>query len=301
MAKRSFSYEVISPLFLNGAKSKGPPELRAASVRGQLRYWLRAAAGATTSSRDAVWEREERIFGSTRMGSTLSVRLYSRQSIRLVDAPMLPHRQDERQQSWAKAIASGSTAHLDLVTRPGTSIPDDGCLALQLWMLLGGLGKRSRRMFGAFQLQPINVEWYVPDNPQGWAAQIQETLSKGVGQPGTKLYTGSLPAFPTLHPNHSWIIVGTTSFEDPIDAVVSLFDMLRSPSFRSKEDTFGYARGGRRASPLIAQLRKFNSAYYPVLTAFRSQPERRIDWAHLKQFMETATRTYKAIHAWGGW
>jgi CRISPR-associated protein Cmr1 len=34
--------ETVTPLFLGGAEPRGsPPELRAASVRGALRYWLR--------------------------------------------------------------------------------------------------------------------------------------------------------------------------------------------------------------------------------------------------------------------
>ena len=56
--------KTVSPLFLNGA-DKAQPELRAASVRGQLRYWFRAIEGAKTDSLQEVWRKEESIFGST--------------------------------------------------------------------------------------------------------------------------------------------------------------------------------------------------------------------------------------------
>lgn len=40
--------ETVTPLFLGGAEPRGKPELRPASFRGALRYWLRAAQGAST-------------------------------------------------------------------------------------------------------------------------------------------------------------------------------------------------------------------------------------------------------------
>lgn len=37
--------QTVTPLFLGGANPDEGPELRPASVRGVLRYWLRAALG----------------------------------------------------------------------------------------------------------------------------------------------------------------------------------------------------------------------------------------------------------------
>ncbi len=37
--------ETITPLFLTGADPRGEPELRAASIRGALRFWLLALLG----------------------------------------------------------------------------------------------------------------------------------------------------------------------------------------------------------------------------------------------------------------
>ncbi|WP_448575939.1 type III-B CRISPR module RAMP protein Cmr1, partial [Thermomicrobium sp.] len=37
--------ETLTPLFLGGADPRGDPELRASSVRGALRFWLRALLG----------------------------------------------------------------------------------------------------------------------------------------------------------------------------------------------------------------------------------------------------------------
>jgi CRISPR-associated protein Cmr1 len=49
MTINEYALTVVSPMFLNGSDTR-QPELRAASVRGQLRYWLRAYLGAQTDT-----------------------------------------------------------------------------------------------------------------------------------------------------------------------------------------------------------------------------------------------------------
>jgi CRISPR-associated protein Cmr1 len=46
--------ETVTPLFLGGALHQ--PELRPASVRGALRYWLRAALGILMSGKLAKYD-----------------------------------------------------------------------------------------------------------------------------------------------------------------------------------------------------------------------------------------------------
>ncbi len=57
----------VTPLFLAGAEPRGAPELRAPSVRGALRFWLRALAGGCYGTDDAglqeVRKLEARVFG----------------------------------------------------------------------------------------------------------------------------------------------------------------------------------------------------------------------------------------------
>uniref|UniRef100_A0A831TE25 Type III-B CRISPR module RAMP protein Cmr1 n=1 Tax=Thermorudis peleae TaxID=1382356 RepID=A0A831TE25_9BACT len=58
----------VTPLFLAGADPRGPAELRAASVRGALRFWLRALAGGCYGTGDAGLDRlrklETSVFGA---------------------------------------------------------------------------------------------------------------------------------------------------------------------------------------------------------------------------------------------
>jgi len=286
-------------MFLNGADPRGQPELRSASVRGQLRYWLRAVLGAQSGNLATLWNQESHVFGSTAGGSLVTIRLAGK-TIEPISVPMLPHKANPRERSEAKAIPEGYSAALELVTRPGVPLPNQALTALQVWALLGGLGKRSRRMFGAVdvRLREGAIEWLPPLNSADAYAQTIHDVLTHVVQPGALTAD---PAFPTLHPKNSWVLVGKETFADPIEANVALFrDLLRIDQFRAHEQTFGQATGGRRSSPLIAQVRRTTDGYIPILTAMRSKPDRNIKWNILCDFMDAATNRFAAVTAWGG-
>jgi CRISPR-associated protein Cmr1 len=80
-----FELETVTPLFLGGADPRGEPELRAASIRGALRFWLRALLGGFTGSSphglDQLRQAESKVFGSTATGaSSVIVRIVQEQT-----------------------------------------------------------------------------------------------------------------------------------------------------------------------------------------------------------------------------
>jgi len=76
MKKITFEIETITPMFLAGA-DQSKAELRAASIKGLMRYWWRALQ--TESDLEKLREQESRIFGSTDDkkggGSSFSIRV----------------------------------------------------------------------------------------------------------------------------------------------------------------------------------------------------------------------------------
>lgn len=75
MNRETFQVEFVTPCFLAGAE--GQAEWRAASIRGQFRWWFRAVAGAHwRGDLPRVLRWEERIFGSTERKSLLQVRTF---------------------------------------------------------------------------------------------------------------------------------------------------------------------------------------------------------------------------------
>jgi CRISPR-associated protein Cmr1 len=55
----------LTPLFLGGAEPRGDPELRSSSVRGALRFWLRALLGGCYGTDDQALAEIRRLEAET--------------------------------------------------------------------------------------------------------------------------------------------------------------------------------------------------------------------------------------------
>lgn len=76
MNRQTIDLEIVTPCFLGG--TKGTAEWRAASIRGHLRWWFRAVAGAAfRGDLDEVRDAEDLLFGSTERGSLLRIRTFN--------------------------------------------------------------------------------------------------------------------------------------------------------------------------------------------------------------------------------
>ncbi len=303
----SLQLETVSPLFLYGA-DQTQPELRAASVRGQLRYWLRAILGAQSADVNHVREKETEMFGSTASGSPVTIRVIAPiPDVRKYQ--MLPHREGGSENpSPALAIDTGQWFELALITRPGIELPLFFKKSLRVWLVLGGLGKRSRRTFGALWTTKWNESLLGKVRPQSiedYTEYVRQVVQNAVGDPSKfqSIYgSGEIPPFPTLNPSHSQVLICREAFDSAKDANKALFGILRSNKYRPNEEVFGYSsKKERRASPLIAQVRRFRGDYYLILTAMRSTGgEKRVDWRILSSFMKDAKAEWSGETVWGG-
>jgi len=189
--------EIVTPLFLGGSDPRGEPELRAASLRGALRFWLRALLGGVLGDRpDEIFRHESQVFGSTDHASPVVVQL-SHQNFLSIGYSQLRqnrpgvaylffgarplHSEPER-----KAIASGSQFTCTLRLQAGVRDPKTlQAAAAALWLLthLGGLGMRSRK--GGGNLQVVSTDWSDPSLPlltvqAQTAEQLQKELQDGL-------------------------------------------------------------------------------------------------------------------------
>jgi CRISPR-associated protein Cmr1 len=322
VAKLEFNLTLITPLFSYGADQKRP-EIRTASVRGQLRYWRRAIIGAYAGNDlKQVWGEESAVFGSTSQGSRVQIRVVPVGEQKIGEFEMLPHRIGENRGRRAPAPALAPETHfqLQVITRPNEMLSREMADALALWLLIGGLGKRSRRLFGAFELtEPLGIDvkaqfgeavWH-----DTWSRQIASvktyidalrkyTLKKIFKGKAAAPLNGTMPRYPTLHPEASRIVVCKQPFQSYHEANEALFGKLRSREFNPDDPSYQAAFGGvyreRRASPLHAQVRRFEGSYHLILTAMRSQAEReRRNWKLLNQFMDKAVEDWSGEDVWG--
>lgn len=65
MKSETFHLELITPCFCGGAEPEKQAEIRAPSIRGQLRWWFRTLGGFKSLAPMPVHEQEAMVFGST--------------------------------------------------------------------------------------------------------------------------------------------------------------------------------------------------------------------------------------------
>ena len=155
---RTIDLEFITPLFSHGATDD--PEIRPASIRGQLHSWFRLLGGDI--------EAERRVFGGIRQRKAYGRKMpscdrtmASKVVVRVAEVkpkgpprelPTLPHKTGGMAAS-RKAYDIGTTCRVMIHDRlGGLSQSDEELLnrAIDAWLLMGTLGFRATRAAGSF-------------------------------------------------------------------------------------------------------------------------------------------------------
>ena len=141
--------ELLTPCFCAGVDPKAP-ELRAASIRGQLRYWTRVLHG--------TGEAEYSLFGGIKgkahgyadegVASAIILRVKPLGTPRSSEQPLCPH---DPQKGRRSALAAGTLFELRWFERFAPSIERAKKFeaVLLAWQLLGALGARLTRAAGS--------------------------------------------------------------------------------------------------------------------------------------------------------
>jgi len=248
--------ETVTPLFLGGADPRGEPEFRVPSLRGALRFWLRALLGGVEGGNPSkVWERESRVFGSTESASPIIVLSETSKPSNTIKYSDIIFSGRERPSDGLKyllfsarkekgkdgkpgkpertAIAAGERWKITFLERIGNGNPYIHALS-SLWLLthLGGLGSRSRRGLGSLQVVETNgnlpeelPSLYVKSkDPEEYHGELQSglvQLRRGVGG-GREVKFEGVPSFDVLHPSTARIWVINRRFGDWRDALNTL-------------------------------------------------------------------------------
>jgi CRISPR-associated protein Cmr1 len=196
--------------------------LRVPSIRGLLRYWLRAAAGASNPDIGSVREREEATFGSVNHGSPVALWISDAYVPPPIDTRAqigntlpspydnpLPRGRDQteydvphqtylfwsmqRDNDWRKSFPAGTEFDLHLASQRERASAGRSGAAFQralgaLWLLthLGGLGARSRRGAGSISPLEITTQSELPD----LVGQLAFTPATSVDDLRERLRTG---------------------------------------------------------------------------------------------------------------
>jgi CRISPR-associated protein Cmr1 len=226
MERETFQVELVTPCFLAGAE--GTTEWRAASIRGQLRWWFRAVAGGRwKGDLDRVRREEARLFGSTERKSFLRVqalespvpieaqfgrKLLAADLAALYREPSAASRlkimgqRGEEGSNPLHYLAFGPVAKGRLerqylppsqkasfelqwaASSPRGEAREVFDKALAAWFSLGGLGAKNRKGFGS--LQPGSNKWYrAPASREAWKDQARQILAEARAFEGRPAWT----------------------------------------------------------------------------------------------------------------
>jgi CRISPR-associated protein Cmr1 len=178
----SVRLEFVTPILGGSTQPRAVDEVdivRAASVRGHLRFWWRALYAAQYQTASALYARESEIWGraATELGgrSAVEVRIdiekrgaIDAEDIRLYDSKdgkatpgayaLWPARSEKKTATPpAPRRVPGTQFRLTLTTV--ASFEPEVRNALRAWILFGGYGSRTRRGLGSLR---------VLDNPSAW-------------------------------------------------------------------------------------------------------------------------------------
>ena len=260
MQKISVVLETLTPLFLAGADPRGLPELRAPSIRGALRYWLRALLGGvygdSASALQQLNERETAIFGDNQTGSNIVCQIQKITKKNIATLQLSEQRPGEKYLLWANSRGKDGRKFLEqteftlsIKTRIGGKMleSDFGLTAASLWLLLhlGGIGTRSRRLMGSLRVKQVN-EW--PQQLPGLhvtahePAKLAEILVSALEQwrdfagGDTKARFERESRFDVLHPNHSAIFVWNADSDSADNLIEEFGKNLQAGRFHKPPD-----------------------------------------------------------------
>lgn len=173
MEMKEFDVEVVTPLFLGGADPK-KAELRAASIKGSLRFWWRALYGCDDLA--DMKKRESEIFGSTEKKSSFSIQLNgidnikpimknvdkgkifvvnsSKGTFRLGIIDYLAFGIRDHKQGYTKEHIQ-SSAHFSIKLIFNRCFSDEVLESFCNFIRFGGLGAKSRNGFGSLHIEDL--------------------------------------------------------------------------------------------------------------------------------------------------
>jgi CRISPR-associated protein Cmr1 len=164
MEKTQIEIELLTPTYLGGANSQ--PEFRIPSIKGLLRFWLRAIDPNYRKWEPRVFGGVSDVASDTGAGPIMLRCAGSHRRPRTVESdqglPGLKYLNYGPRAQRRKALAPNQRFTINCITR----IPkvDDGLLdrfSFSWWALttIGGLGARSRRGFGSSEVVDLRTDW----------------------------------------------------------------------------------------------------------------------------------------------
>jgi len=262
MKKIVYDLETITPTFCYSASRT--VELRPSSFKGLMRYWYRALIAENDVKR--LHKMENQLFGSTCNSSSFRIRVLNHinKKYDVSRVRLLPHKSSSSKSSSSmNAIKQGFKFKLELSSK--SEKLDEITDIFELSLLLGGIGRRSRRGFGSI----ANANWEFED-----VNNLLEYILNILNNYSSKTYSIDKEK-KFISVKKEGIFSKTSSFNYPTIEEIhigldynSYSDLLHKIG-KATHDHCNSALGSgspRMASPVYITINKIDDKYYPVIT-----------------------------------
>lgn len=319
MPQLRLTVQTITPLLMYGAANKddrvnkklrAEPELRASSIRGMLRYWLRAVLGAQYPSSSAVYEKESAILGSTETGSRVRVRVQPSRSLQTAGKLTVLPEQTKGYALLHTGFTPSSEFRITLSTHPLDKsevlrADSDLLKAVFLMLNMSGLGRRSRR--GSGNLRVLEVKGYEGELPLAFVPESRDELKKYLMQITSYVALPTVgmtpPDFPIFAPDTAVILLSEKTHQTYQDAFDELWAI--SGPYHDKGGIFGdiekKSEGRkRRASAIHMRVAATGAGYVAQQTILYSGSGA---WMEMKGYIDYCQHQgFEAVYGtWGHW
>jgi CRISPR type III-B/RAMP module RAMP protein Cmr1 len=267
---------------MSGANQQ--PELRAASFRGVLRYWMRASLGSRVAAPKELLQEESRYYGSTEGGSPLRVRVKQTagpQTYQPQRCAVLPP--DRFFKGYQIGFAFDLIFDVHPLCSPEQVFNDQFWCSLLLAIKFGAFGRRARRAAGAVQASGVIELDNLNEKAQTIAQKYTDSfevackdfrdlrnhLTEVVRKVPTSGTWARTPRYPVFHKDHVQVFLSDNGDKDFLKALAPLWAI--TSSYHHNDGAWGEAIHGRRASAFHIRVHRCaNDMYYPLITVFHS-------------------------------
>jgi len=326
MHEAHFQLEVITPVFMRGA-NQNKAEIRAASIKGLMRWWFRALAGSYFGNDvEELRRAEEYVFGSTNQKSRVVVEVVKEHvEEKFYPLPMVwKKKKGVTTRVSQRAITPGSKFTL-LLTSDDEEVLKLACYSLIGLVYFGGIGFRCSRGAGSLKISRIRSDVQLIDLPKNkkQLGHMVNDLTVEIAKILKKTFLRDLK-----HENKNYISYSSfwcfylflwgekTELEEVYyrsnnleSERLTLLDLFEK-EFKNKNNhlsnygyrdfVFGLPRGpkkDRRASPIKVGVTELSEKYHVRVSVFKTKifkPGMNVNWDNIFVFLENigAERIY---------
>jgi len=293
-----------------GGADPQKPELRAASIRGAMRFWFRAMAGAVTDDPREVYKLESEVFGNTEKKSKVVVRVIRQFQIKEFSKCF-----ERKLVNYIGYGLYGMSGHPDkksLINEakfeikypyPEFKFP----IAYSLWFIqnIGGFGARSRKGFGSVSIVSDDTETNailkLPVAKVLNKTNIASHIRKALNLKEDNLDFVQQSEIPSLSPHlFNFVIINTHFFNEKLllYEINKTYRTLRRTKLTKQERKYlGFSKNGRRSSPLFIRPVKpqGQDTFSLVLFLFKTKFHRDYPDPNFSQLWKEIIKTFENL------